>query len=66
MSRCEDYPCCGHENGGCPNSDGTFNCASCGKKLPKNSRSSLCNKCLRRLEKRIYNDDIDHDHSMDY
>lgn len=21
MSRCEDYPCCGHEDGGCPQSE---------------------------------------------
>lgn len=47
-ARCEDYPCCGHEPGGCPNNDGTHNCATCGKKLPPNSRSSICEKCRRR------------------
>lgn len=47
MARCEDFPCCGHGEGGCPNSDGTFNCCTCGSKLPKNSRSSMCKACLR-------------------
>ena len=42
MARCEDYPCCGHEDGGCPNPDGSFNCAGCGAKLPVNATSALC------------------------
>lgn len=48
---CEDYPCCGHEQGQCPTRDAqgneVYRCV-CGAKLPKNSRSSLCNSCLRR------------------
>jgi hypothetical protein len=52
MARCEDYPCCGHEPDGCPNSDGSFNCAQCGKKLPKDSPSSICNKCHIRNRQR--------------
>jgi len=47
--RCEDYPCCGHEDGGCPNADGSFNCASCGTKLSKNATSSVCQKCMQRF-----------------
>jgi hypothetical protein len=66
MPRCEDYPCCGHEDGGCPNTDGSFNCASCGRKLPKNSPSAICVKCHKRHERGWRNGDIDHDHSMDY
>ncbi len=53
MPRCEDYPCCGHEDGGCPNADGSFNCASCGRKLPKNSASAVCVKCHRRWERQM-------------
>ncbi len=53
MSLCEDFPCCGHgpaphgDGGGCPDAEGRFNCAGCGRKLAKNSRSSLCSPCLR-------------------
>jgi len=46
--KCEDWPCCGHEEGGCPNSDGSYNCAECGKKLPKHSQSAVCEKCHRK------------------
>src|SRR5512137_1956055 len=50
MSYCEDYPCCGHEAGGCPrtNDDGeqVFPCASCGCDLPVHNRSALCDSCL--------------------
>jgi len=48
-NRCEDYPCCGHGDGGCPNSDGSFNCVFCGRKLPKNARSSMCSGCQKRM-----------------
>ena len=47
-SRCEDYPCCGHEQGGCPDEDGAFGCASCGSKMPKGNRSAICNSCHKR------------------
>ena len=50
MAYCEDYPCCGHEAGGCPrtNDDGeqVFPCASCGCDLPVHNRSALCDSCL--------------------
>lgn len=51
---CEDYPACGHgpapygDGGGCPNADGTWNCAGCGVKLPKKWRSAICQDCRRR------------------
>ena len=47
---CEDYPCCGHEQGDCPDSEGRFNCVECGKRLKKNATSSICEKCLRRMD----------------
>lgn len=54
MARCEDWPCCGHEAGCCPDYDPdtgeqlNMKCV-CGATLPLNSRSSLCNTCLRRM-----------------
>lgn len=71
--RCEDFPCCGHELGQCPNEDGSFNCV-CGARLPKHSRSSLCETCLntpgpeddpRDFEEREYHDDCDNCGSAD-
>lgn len=52
MARCEDYPCCGHEAGCCPDYDesGTqlnMRCV-CGAVVPLSSHSSLCSSCLRR------------------
>ena len=48
---CEDYPCCGHEAGGCPttnaNGEQVFPCAFCGAMLPVHNRSALCDTCLR-------------------
>lgn len=50
MSRCEDWPCCGHELGCCPDYDENgkqlnMRCI-CGAVLPVNNRSSLCTSCL--------------------
>lgn len=51
MSRCEDFPCCGHEPGCCPDYDAggrqlNMKCV-CGATVPLSSRSSLCDGCLR-------------------
>lgn len=70
MPRCEDYPCCGHgpapqgDGGGCPDSQGRFNCVECGRKLPKNSESSICQKCRTNFREESYYDNLDYDHSM--
>lgn len=50
MARCEDYPCCGHEAGCCPDYDENgrqlnMKCV-CGATVPLGSRSSLCHSCL--------------------
>jgi hypothetical protein len=50
MARCEDFPCCGHENGCCPDYDEggrqlNMKCV-CGATVPLGSRSSLCQGCL--------------------
>ena len=54
MSRCEDFPCCGHESGCCPDFDesGRQTNMRCtyGASVPLGSRSSLCRPCLTRPE----------------
>jgi hypothetical protein len=51
---CEDFPCCGHESGCCPDFDESGKqlnmICTCGKKLPLNNRSSLCDVCLNADE----------------
>jgi hypothetical protein len=54
MARCEDFPCCGHEAGCCPDYDEggqqmNMKCV-CGATVPLSSRSSLCSTCLSRDE----------------
>lgn len=52
MSRCEDYPCCGHELGCCPDFDEAGRQLNivciCGAKLPVTSRFSICDGCMDR------------------
>ena len=49
MARCEDFPCCGHELGCCPDFEGgvqvNMKCV-CGATVPIDSPSSLCDHCL--------------------
>ena len=51
MARCEDFPCCGHEMGCCPDYDENGKQLNmicvCGAKLPVNSRYSICKSCMR-------------------
>ena len=51
MARCEDFPCCGHEAGCCPDFDESGRqlnmVCTCGAKIPVNSRYSICAGCLR-------------------
>lgn len=51
MPRCEG---CGHgpgstggDGGGCPDSEGRFNCVSCGKKMKRGATSAICGMCRR-------------------
>ena len=52
MPRCEDFPCCGHEAGCCPNYDDagkqTDMVCTCGARLPITNRYSICDTCLDR------------------
>lgn len=55
MARCEDFPCCGHESGCCPDYDPqtgeqlNMKC-TCGATLPINSRYSICDTCMNMPE----------------
>jgi hypothetical protein len=52
MARCEDFPCCGHESGCCPDYDTDTGkqlnmVCVCGAKLPLTSKYSICSGCMR-------------------
>lgn len=73
MARCEDFPCCGHEAGCCPDYDEGGRqlnmVCTCGAKLPLTSRFSICQSCLNRGEDGEYDgpdfDDRDFDDEPD-
>lgn len=49
--RCEDFPCCGHELGCCPDYDEETGeqlnmVCVCGAKLPIDSQYSICRGCM--------------------
>lgn len=54
MARCEDYPCCGHEAGCCPDFDDDGKqlnmVCTCGAKLPVDAPYSICQGCMRRMD----------------
>jgi hypothetical protein len=51
MRRCEDFPCCGHQepdgSSYCPTDDGIFPCCICGDDLEPGAHSSICGGCQR-------------------
>lgn len=50
MTRCEDFPCCGHELGCCPRFENGVQMdmvCTCGRRLPVDNPVSICNACLR-------------------
>jgi hypothetical protein len=67
MARCEDFPCCGHEAGCCPDFDEETGeqlnmVCTCGAKLPMTSRYSICQGCLNTPEDgEPYDSDRDYD-----
>lgn len=67
MGYCEDFPCCGHEAGCCPDFDESGNqlnmICTCGAKLPVNNRYSICNSCMRSEDndEDYYPEDEDYD-----
>jgi len=63
MAHCEDFPCCGHEHGCCPDfgPDGqqlNMKCV-CGAVLPINNPVSICDGCL-------HDDDLDREENHRY
>lgn len=67
MARCEDYPCCGHELGCCPDFDPDTGAqlnmkCTCGAVLPIDNPVSICDACLRRMDEA---DDIFDDYGPD-
>ena len=63
MSRCEDYPCCGHEPGGCPvineeTGEKRYPCATCGILMPPRARSAVCDRCHDRRSFAEYSDEM--------
>lgn len=71
---CEDWPCCGHELGCCPDYDASgrqlnMRC-TCGAVLPLNRRFSICDTCLNRGDEdtrfdEAPDDDWDDEEDMD-
>ena len=57
MARCEDYPCCGHELGCCPDFDPNtgeqlnMKC-TCGATIDVNARVSICDGCMAQMRMR--------------
>lgn len=48
--RCEDFPCCGHEYGSCPDRSRTGKkCRNCGRRLLAKA-GSICDTCLQKKE----------------
>lgn len=59
MATCEDYPCCGHEQGCCPrfvNGRQIDMVCTCGARLPVGSRFSICSGCMGNGDDFSYQD----------
>jgi len=61
MARCEDFPCCGHEEGCCPRFSSSGKqldmVCVCGKRLPIDNPTSICNACLKDPDDPDYEDE---------
>ena len=61
---CEDFPCCGHEAGCCPDFDESGRQLNmicvCGARLPVDNPVSICDSCLNEG-----NEDYDYDEDYD-
>jgi hypothetical protein len=70
MARCEDFPCCGHESGCCPDYDESGRqlnmVCTCGAKLHVSNRNSICNSCLGRWYEDEDNYEDDYEDEDDY
>lgn len=62
MIQCEDFPCCGHEQGCCPRYENGVQMdmvCTCGTRLPVDNPVSICNTCLRAEDGWIDEDSYD-------
>lgn len=54
---CEDFPCCGHGPGECPQTDRNgrpvYRCVDCGRPLRRSATSSICERCMRAAHRRF-------------
>lgn len=55
MARCEDWPCCNHEDGCCPDFDEdgkqlNMKC-TCGATIQLGARYSICNSCMEHARR---------------
>lgn len=66
---CQDFPCCGHEAGCCPNYDEsgrqTNMICVCGAELPVDNPVSICDSCLGRHDDFEDEDCYDEDGEFD-
>lgn len=65
MSRCEDYPCCGHagDPGGCPDFTNLVKCHDCGREFyPDDLSHDYCYRCqaVKRYGEGDYEDQGDY------
>lgn len=69
MFMCEDWPCCGHEQGCCPRYDEAGNqldmVCTCGRRLPIDNPTSICNGCLNAEDGWFDEEDCDEDEECD-
>jgi hypothetical protein len=67
--RCEDFPCCGHELGCCPDYDEagmqTNMICVCGAKLPITRSFSICDSCMKDPDDPNQFDDYEMDEEED-
>ncbi len=70
MPRCEDFPCCGHELGCCPNYDESGKqldmVCTCGARLPVNNRYSICESCLNSDDRADFSADYPEESDIEY
>ena len=66
MAYCEDFPCCGHEAGCCPDFDDDGRQLNmiwtCGDRLSFDSRYSICSSCMNHD---AFDDEDDDDDYID-
>ena len=70
MPHCEDFPCCGHESGCCPDFDESgkqlnMKCI-CGAAVPIGRKISICDNCLKADDEYEDDDDFEDEEDDDF